>query len=114
MVPSLLYQASPYLNLIMFVCYWQTLYYLPNRCQPYNMQKFGQKLRTLRTHHNMSLHDLALALNLTSRSYISQLETGKKMPTAELVLKAARLFHVTTDQLMKDELELDTEKTSTY
>lgn len=71
------------------------------------MQKFGQKLRTLRTHQNMSLYDLALALDLTSRSYISQLETGKKMPTAELVLKAARLFNVTTDQLMKDELDLD-------
>jgi transcriptional regulator with XRE-family HTH domain len=38
---------------------------------------------------------------------MSELETGKKEPTALFVLKVARFFNVTTDQLMKDELDLD-------
>jgi len=41
--------------------------------------------------------------------HISELESGKKKPTAELVLNAARLFCVSTDQLLKDELDLDRE-----
>jgi len=33
--------------------------------------------------------------------------TGKHNPSAELILKIARYFDVSTDQLMKDELELE-------
>jgi transcriptional regulator with XRE-family HTH domain len=43
---------------------------------------------------------------LTAHGYISEIETGKKKPTAELVLKVARYFKVTTDDLLKDELEI--------
>ncbi len=75
------------------------------------MQRFGEKLHTLRTHHQMTLRDLAHAIGYNSHTRLSELETGKKMPTAEFVLKVARLFNVTTDQLLKDELELDTEST---
>lgn len=71
------------------------------------MQRFGEKLRILRTRQGMSLSTLAQALGLTSRSYISELEAGKKKPTAEFVLKVSYLLGVTTDQLLKDELELD-------
>jgi transcriptional regulator with XRE-family HTH domain len=39
-------------------------------------------------------------------SQIHEIETGKKQPTAELVVKVARLFGVTTDQLLLDELEI--------
>ncbi|RME45596.1 MAG: XRE family transcriptional regulator [Caldilineae bacterium] len=71
------------------------------------MQRFGEKLRALRTRHKMTLKELAMELGLHAHGYISELETGKKKPTAEFVLKAARLFNVTTDQLLKDELEID-------
>ena len=54
----------------------------------------------------MTLKGLAGELGLTSHSYISELEAGKKIPTAEFVLNIARLFEVTTDELLKDELEL--------
>ena len=54
----------------------------------------------------MTLKELASELGLTSHSYISELEAGKKIPTAEFVLNIARLFEVTTDELLKDELEL--------
>jgi DNA-binding XRE family transcriptional regulator len=36
------------------------------------------------------------------------LENGKKKPTAELVMKVAQLFQVTTDQLLWDHLDVDT------
>jgi transcriptional regulator with XRE-family HTH domain len=76
---------------------------MPNRR---NIGRFGEKLRTLRVRHDMTLQELANELGLTSHSYISELEAGKKIPTAEFVLNVARLFGVPTDELLKDELEL--------
>ncbi len=58
----------------------------------------------------MTLKELAGELGLTAHGYISELEAGKKMPTAEFVLNVARLFGVTTDELLKDELELTSER----
>lgn len=71
------------------------------------MQRFGEKLRILRTQHGLSLKALALKLGLSAHGYISELESGKKKPTAEFVLNAARLFDVSTDQFLKDELDLE-------
>jgi transcriptional regulator with XRE-family HTH domain len=68
--------------------------------------RFGSKLRALRLSHSLTLKAMAAALGLSAHGYISELETGKKVPTVELVLKIARLFHVTTDQLLRDELNL--------
>lgn len=72
-----------------------------------SVQLFGEKLRTLRVRHDMTLKQLANELGLTAHGYISELEAGKKMPTAEFVLNVARLFNVTTDELLKDELKLE-------
>jgi len=77
--------------------------YMPNER---SIQRFGEKLRTLRMRHDMTLKQLASELGLTAHGYISELEAGKKLPTAEFVLNVARLFDVTTDELLKDELEL--------
>ncbi len=71
------------------------------------MQRFGEKLRVLRTGRRMTLKELAFSLGLTAHGYISEIEAGKKKPTAEFVLKVARYFKVTTDQLLKDELEVE-------
>ncbi len=60
----------------------------------------------LRTTRHMTLKGLAVALGYTAHGHLSELESGKKKPTVEFVLKVARFFDVTTDQLMKDELEL--------
>ncbi len=70
------------------------------------MLKFGDKLRALRIKHNMTLKQLAEAVGRSAHGYISELEAGKKKPTAEFVLNIARLFDVTTDELLKDEIEL--------
>jgi transcriptional regulator with XRE-family HTH domain len=56
----------------------------------------------------MTLKELAGVLGLTAHGYISELEAGKKIPTADFVLKVARLFDVTTDELLKDEIEIET------
>lgn len=71
------------------------------------MQRFGEKLRVLRTSQDMTLKELAVALGLTAHGYISEIEAGKKKPTAEFVLKVSRFFKVTTDQLLKDDLEIE-------
>ena len=40
-------------------------------------------------------------------TYINKIETGKRSPSANMILKVTRLFDVSADQLIKDELELD-------
>jgi transcriptional regulator with XRE-family HTH domain len=70
------------------------------------MQRFGEKLRALRKQRAMTIIDLATALGYTANSYISELERGKKKPTTDLVFKVAKLFNVTTDQLLDDALDV--------
>ena len=72
----------------------------------YTAKRFGEKLRALRTQKGISLADLASHMGYSSHGYISEIENGKKQPTVEFVMKVARIFDVTTDQLLKDELEL--------
>ncbi len=67
---------------------------------------FGKKLHTLRTQRGLTLKELANALGYAAHGHLSELEAGKKAPTAEFVLNVARLFNVTTDELLKDELTL--------
>jgi transcriptional regulator with XRE-family HTH domain len=78
-----------------------------------NMQRFGEKLHTLRMQRGMTLKELAEALGHTAHGHISELEAGKKLPTVQFVINVARLFNVSTDQLLKDELELDIGQTNT-
>lgn len=42
-----------------------------------------------------------------SDSYVSKMETGDKTPNVAMVLRVADLFEVTTDVLIRDELELE-------
>ena len=73
-----------------------------------NMQRFGEKLRMLRTQRGMTVRELAVALGFaaSSHSYISETETGKRTPKVEFVLKAARFFNVTADELIRDDVDL--------
>ncbi len=54
----------------------------------------------------MTLKELAVALGHAAHGYISELESGKRLPTVELVLSVAQLFGVTADELLRDDLEL--------
>ena len=68
--------------------------------------RFGEKLRTLRNSNGLTLTQLAERLGYRAHGYLSEIESGKKLPAAGLVLKVSRLFDVSTDELLKDELEI--------
>ena len=68
------------------------------------IKRFGEKVRHLRVQKGLTLKELADALGYKTHAYLSELESGKKLPTAGLVLRVARFFNVTTDELLKDEL----------
>ncbi len=72
-----------------------------------SIQRFGEKLRVLRTRRGLTLKEIAGRFGYTAHGYISEIESGKKLPTAEFTLKVADFFKVTTDQLLRDELDLD-------
>lgn len=63
---------------------------------------FGQKLRYLRSKRNMLQTELAQQLHLARQGYVSNLETGRKEPSLELVVRVADLFEVSTDYLLRD------------
>ena len=79
-----------------------------NMCQIVEaiMKRFGEKLRILRKQHELTLKQLGDMLDVHN-TYVSQLEKGKKIPNAAMILKISHIFNVSTDKLMKDELELD-------
>ena len=70
------------------------------------ISRFGEKLKFLRTRNGMTLQEVAIAVGHSAHGYISELEAGKKQPTIVLVLRVASLFGVTTDELLRDDLEL--------
>ena len=73
------------------------------------MRRFGEKMRMLRKRRGLTIVALAEALGYapTSNSYISEIETGKRRPKIDFVLKVAHYFGVTTDELVQDDIELD-------
>lgn len=71
-----------------------------------SIKQFGEKLHTLRTLRGLTLKELAHQLGHVAHGYISELEAGKKLPSVELALSVAHLFGISTDELLKDELEL--------
>lgn len=70
------------------------------------MEKFGEKLRILRNRQGLSLRELGNRLDV-SHTFVAQMEKGKKVPNVEMVLKISRIFDISTDVLIKDELELE-------
>ena len=71
------------------------------------MQQLGAKVRTLRKRRRMTLQELALALDLSSHSYVSEIERGKKVPTLEMIIKIADTFGVSIDSLVRDDVEVE-------
>jgi transcriptional regulator with XRE-family HTH domain len=71
------------------------------------MERFGEKLRALRKRNGLTLRQLAAMLGHSSHSYVTNLERGERKPSAEMAVKIADLFGVTTDQLLRDELEVE-------
>jgi transcriptional regulator with XRE-family HTH domain len=72
------------------------------------MRRFGEKLYQLRIRRGLTLAELGNFLSVHN-TFVSQLEKGRKIPNAEMILRVADTFDVTTDQLMRDELDLPEE-----
>ncbi len=73
------------------------------------MQSFGEKLHILRKRRGLSLRQLATMLDLKAHSHIDDMENGRSKPSMELIVKIAELFDVSTDKLLKDYLNLESE-----
>lgn len=74
--------------------------------------KLSEKIVILRKRHGMSQEDLAERLGI-SRQSVSKWESGIAMPDIEKIVELSRIFEVSADTLLKDEIELS-EETDTY
>lgn len=75
-----------------------------------DITRFGEKLRILRNHHGLTLAQTASILGYHTHSYLSEIESGRKIPTVSLVIKLSRLFGISTDELLFDEIIIYLEK----
>lgn len=71
------------------------------------MERFGEKLRKLRTGQGLTMRQLAAGLGFATHGYIGDLEKGRAKPSLELALKIADYFGVSVDQLARDDVELE-------
>lgn len=73
------------------------------------MVDFGNTLKTLRLHEEMTQAQLSQKLGLT-KSVISAYETGLRLPSYDILIHIAQIFKVSTDYLLgveqKDSLDL--------
>ena len=65
---------------------------------------FADKLVRLRKKSGMSQEELAERMNV-SRQSVSKWESAQSVPDLEKILRLGELFGVTTDYLLKDEIE---------
>lgn len=67
------------------------------------MIEFGSRLKRLRMNHNMTQPMLAKRLQVT-KSVISAYETGLRMPSYETLLMISKVFTVSTDYLLGNDV----------
>lgn len=71
------------------------------------MQRFGEKLHTLRQQKGLTLKELTEQLGMSAYSHISKIENGEKKPSLELAFKISRYFGVSLDSLVDDAVDLE-------
>lgn len=62
-------------------------------------QTLGQKLRELRDGRDLALRESARKLGGISAAHLSDIELGRRFPSAELLQQIARLYGVTVEEL---------------
>jgi transcriptional regulator with XRE-family HTH domain len=72
------------------------------------IENLGKKIRSLREAAVISQMELAIILGFSpkSKGFISEVESGKKLPGVEFVLQIAERFGVSTDYLLRDDIPL--------
>ncbi len=63
-------------------------------------QQLGRNLKKIRTKKSISQGDIARALKV-ARSFVSDIENGKRNPTLATIAKLAEAVGVSTSQLLK-------------
>ncbi|MFC1621582.1 helix-turn-helix domain-containing protein [Candidatus Omnitrophota bacterium] len=66
----------------------------------------ASKVRTFRMSRNLTQEQLAEAVNIHT-TYISRIESGKKLPTLHIICKIADVFGAETYELLLDEVKTD-------
>lgn len=63
-------------------------------------QKLGKNLKRIRLKKSISQGDIARVLNV-ARSFVSDIENGKRNPTLATIAKLAKAIDVSTSELLK-------------
>ena len=63
------------------------------------MVNIGNKLKTLRTEKNLTQKQVSQRIGVAI-SAISEYETGSRYPSYDILIKLARMYHVSTDYLL--------------
>jgi transcriptional regulator with XRE-family HTH domain len=69
----------------------------------------GEALRLIRVFHDMKSSELAKELGISS-SYLSEIESGKKQPSLELINKYAEIFNTSSHAILFFSEDLDKNK----
>ena len=72
----------------------------------HHAQRLGEKLRTLRKRRGLTRQQLAEVFGYRSGTYVTLLENNKRKPSPQLIVEIAQYFGVSTDALLRDELEV--------
>ena len=65
----------------------------------FDVMQFGERIKALRIEKGVGQNKLAEDLSLSNAS-ISYWETGKQVPSAEVIYKLAKYFNVSADYLL--------------
>lgn len=63
--------------------------------------EIGAKIRFLRKQHDLTLKSLSSKLGYTTHGYLSEIETGKKTPSMDFIIKFCDFLEISIDQLLK-------------
>lgn len=68
---------------------------------------FGEKLLNLRQKHGLNQGELARQLGLSSHSHLSNIESGRRTASLDVILRVAHHFDVSIDYLMRDHIAVE-------
>ena len=71
-----------------------------------NIDCLGETIRALRKQRGLTLKTLSNRLGYTTHGYVSEIETGKKTPSMDFIVKFCELLNLSIDQLLKGEIML--------
>lgn len=64
----------------------------------------GTKIRFLRKQRSLTLKILSRKLGYATHGYLSEIETGKKTPSMDFIMKFCEFLEISIDQLLKEDI----------